>query len=199
MRAIDLDETGGMCLRYAVSNAHRSPLPFVWGLRIPLAWHPATVVELPRAARGRVAAAHGNGLPRAATEFVWPSLRCSSKLVDLTRPSRIDARTAVLCYVELARGTFSLRHESATLEIAGNAGVVTHAHVWTNNDADIGRTTPRRWWRPFAAEQALAAGPAVGAPGVLSDAVGAWNSARWIEPGETLQWEIHCRPVRNNS
>ena len=194
-RELVLDETGSLRAKYAVTNSHRSPLPFVWGLRIPVAWSSAMVIDLPRAARSRVAMSHGAGLPKAGSEFTWPSLRDGGKLVDLTRPSRIDARSAVLCYVELSRGRFALRSAAAALEIAGDPGIVSHAHVWTNNDTDIGRSTPRRWWRPFSPEQALAVGPAVGAPGVLSEALGSWNTARWIEPGETTQWEIHCRPT----
>jgi hypothetical protein len=133
-------------------------------------------------------------LPKAGSEFAWPSLRDGGKLLDLTRPSRMDSRSAVLCYVELARGRFTLRSNSAAMEVVGDPGLVSHAHVWTNNDTDIGRTSPRRWWR-FAPEQSIAVGPSVGAPALLSDAVGSWNTARWIESGETMQWEIHCRSL----
>jgi hypothetical protein len=193
-REIGLDDSGAMRVKYAVTNSHRSPLPFVWGLRMPMDWSPSLLLELPRASRSRVAASYGSGLPKAGSEFTWPSLRDGGKLIDLTRPSRIDSRSAVLCYVELSRGRFTLRSESAALEVAGDPGLVSHAHIWTNNDTDIGRTAPRRWWR-FAPEHTLTVGPSVGAPGVLSDAVGSWNTARWIESGETMQWEIHCRPV----
>ncbi len=198
-REIVLDDDGAIRVKYGVTNAHRSPLPFLWGLRIPLAWSGSMMIELPRAARSRVAASYGTGLPKAGSEFAWPSLRDGGKLIDLTRPSRIDARSAVLCYVELSRGRFTLRSDSGSMEIAGDSPTVSHAHVWTNNDTDIGRTTPRRWWRPFASEQTLVVGPAVGAPGMLSDAVGSWNTARWIEPGETTQWEIQCRSVANST
>lgn len=193
-RTIFLDE-GALRVRYAVTSTHRSRLPFVWGLRMALAWNPATSIELPRAARSRVAESHGAGLPKAGSEFTWPSLRDGGKLVDLTRPSRIESRTAVSCYVESPGGRFFVRSDASALEVAGDTGIVSHAHIWANNDTDAGRTTPRRWWRRFSPERTLAVGPSVGAPGMLSDAVGAWTTAHWIEPGETMQWEIHCRPA----
>jgi hypothetical protein len=197
-REIALDDAGAMRVKYAVTNSHRAPLPFVWGLRMPLEWSPSVEIDLPRASRSRVAAAYGPGLPKAGSEFAWPSLRDGGKLVDLTHPSRIDSRSAVLCYIELSRGRFTLRSGSAAIEVVGDPGLVSHAHIWTNNDTDVERTTPRRWWR-FAPEHTLAVGPSVGAPGVLSEAVGSWNTARWIDPGETTQWEIHCRPLAPSS
>jgi hypothetical protein len=36
-------------------------------------------------------------------------------------------------------------------------------------------------------------GPAVGAPDQLSEAVGSWGAARWIEPGETVTWDVRIR------
>jgi hypothetical protein len=142
-----------------------------------------------------VAVAHGEGLSPAGTEFVWPSLRDGGRLVDLTQPARLDARRAVLCYVELPHGRFVVRDGDAALEISGDEGVVTHAHVWADNDADTPGAAPRHWWWPRPPRRGLSVGPAVGAPGLLSDAVGAWRTARWVEPGETIRWTVRFRSL----
>ena len=177
-----------------VTNAQRAPLPFVWGLPIPLPWSAATLVDLPRGARSRVEQTFGEGLPAAGSEFAWPALRDGGRLVDLTHPAQLGTRRAVLCYVELPRARFALCVGDRVLEVTGDAGMLTHARVWISHDAD-GGPTGRRWWRRRESRRAISVCPAVGAPGRLSDAVGAWRTARWVEPGETIRWDVRLRSM----
>ena len=194
-RTISLDADGGLCVRYETTNTQRARLPFVWGCRLSLPWSASVVIDIPRGSRSRVAVAHGEGLSAAGTEFAWPAVRDGGRLADLSRPARLDARRAVQCYVDLPRGRFGVRDGDVALDISGDEGVVTHAHLWANNDADTPDAGPRRWWRPRMPIRALAVGPAVGAPGLLNDAVGAWRAARWVDAGETLRWTVRFRPV----
>lgn len=194
-RVIVIEADGALTVRYAVTNEQRTRLPFVWGCQLPLPWSGALTLDMPRGARSRVAMSSGEGLARTGSEFAWPALRDGGRLADLTRPASLESRRAALCYIELPRGRVAIHHGDAALEISGDAGVVTHAHVWVNNDADTPGDAPRRWWRRRHVQRAVAVGPSVGAPALLSEAVGAWRAARWIEPGETLRWAVRYRPI----
>jgi hypothetical protein len=194
-RVVTLEADGALLLRYAVTNAQRSPLPFVWGLPVVLPWGENISIDIPRGARSRVAAAFGEGLPPAGSEFTWPALRDGGKLTNLTQPTRSRPRRAVLCYVELPRGRIVLHDGDDALEISGNPGVVTHARVWINHDSDDRGAPPRRWWRRRSPRHAITVAPAVGAPALLSEAVGEWRAARWVEPGETIRWDVRFRSL----
>jgi hypothetical protein len=39
----------------------------------------------------------------------------------------------------------------------------------------------------------LAIGPASGAPDSLTEALGSWKGAQWLEPGETKEWTVTWR------
>jgi hypothetical protein len=192
-RTLALAEDGSLLVRYAVTNAQRTPLPFVWGLPMTFAWGPKFEVDLPRGAHARIAAAFGEGLPAAGSEFGWPALRDGGKLTDLSRPARLRPRCAVLCYVELPQGQFVIRSGGQALEISGTPGVVTHARVWIDHDGDSRGAPPRRWWRRHAARRGIGVAPAAGAPGLLSEAVSDWRTALWVQPGETMLWDVRCR------
>ena len=194
-RLVTLEADGALLMRYAVTNAQRSPLPFVWGLPMVIPWGPSIAIEIPVGARARVAAAYGERLPAAGSEFAWPALRDGGKLMDLAQPARLRPQCAVLCYVELPRGRFVIRDGADALEVSGNPGVVTHARVWADHDREEEGAPPRRWWRSHIARHAVSVAPAVGAPDLLSDAVGEWRTARWVEPGETLRWDVRCRAL----
>jgi hypothetical protein len=193
-RSVTIDDDRALVVRYAVRNAHSARLPFVWSSRLRLAWDPSVALEIARGSRSRVAESHGEGMAPPASEFAWPSLRDGGTLADLAHPAQLAAGRAVRCYIELARPRFVVRAGHAFLEVLGEPGVVTHAQVWINHDADIGAARPRRWWRKHQPVVALAVGASVGAPASLSDAVGGWRSARWLEAGETLEWTMRYRP-----
>ena len=192
-RTLALEANGALSVRYTVSNRQRAPLPFVWGMPLAMPWSEGLAIDLPRGARARVAESWGDGLAPQGSEFAWPTLRDGGHLVDLARPSLLGPGRAVLCYVELPRGRFSVRTPSGILDVRSDPGAVTHARIWINNGVDAPGSPPRRWWQRRTAVPSLAVGPAVGAPDLLSEAVGAWGAARWVEPGETLSWSISIR------
>ena len=192
VRSVALDVDGSLLAQYRVHNMHDATLPFVWSVPIPLPWERSVSVDLPRGARGRVAWALGEGMASAGAEFSWPSLR-GGKLVDLSRPAQLANGTALLCFVELAHGKFSVRAGGVTLEISGEPDVLTHARLHIINDAEIPGRPARRWWRRRPPLKMLAVGPSAGAPDSLSDAVGAWRSAQWLEPGATMVWTVRYR------
>jgi hypothetical protein len=192
-RTIALDAGGALTIRYAVSNTQRAPLPFVWGIPLTLPWSEQLAIDLPRGSRARVAESIGDGLAPQGSEFAWPALRDGGHLVDLSRPASLAPGRAVLCYVELPRARFGVRTPHGVLDVRGDPGAVTHARVWITNGVDAPGSSARRWWQRRAASPSLSIGPTVGAPDVLSEAVGGWGSARWIEPGDTVRWNISVR------
>ncbi|HYV96280.1 MAG TPA: hypothetical protein VE967_02365 [Gemmatimonadaceae bacterium] len=195
-RDVSLDAEGALVATYTVTSVHRARLPFVWGTQVALPWRSNVQIDVPRGTRSRVARSTGEGLAKAGSEFAWPALRDGGKLADLSRPATLEPRRSVQCYTELPRGRLTLRLGDVSLEIAGDAPHVTHAHAVVDHDADRPGDAPRRWWRPRAARRVILAGVAAGAPGDLAEAVGAWRTARWIEPGETLHWSVRYRSVR---
>jgi hypothetical protein len=167
-RVVTLEADGALRLRYSVTNGLRTQLPFVWHLPIPLPWDAALEIDLPRGARARLASASGEGLPNAGSEFTWPALRVGGGLIDVSRPAHMAEGRAVGCFVELPRGKLAVRTGAARLEMTSNATVVSHARVSVNHDAGAhGR--PRRWWHRHTPMVAVSAGPAAGAPDLLSD------------------------------
>jgi hypothetical protein len=198
-RTIALTSDDSLTIGYAVSNAQGNPVPFVWSLDIPVPWREAMAMELSRGGRARVASARGEGLPRSGSEFTWPALRDGGKLVDLSTPTHLMPRNAVSVHVELAREQILLRVDDSLLELSSSDGVISHAHLAVNNDADAENAPPRRWWRKHQAVQTIVAGPSAGAPSSLAEAVGAWNAARWVEPGATVRWSLQCRATTISS
>jgi hypothetical protein len=160
---------------------------------LPLAWDSGAQIELPRGARARVAESHGGGLATPGSEFAWPSLRDGGHLIDLTSPAALGRGRAVLCYVELPRARLVVRCGRHALEVRSAPGIVTHARVWVNNGHVSEDARSRRWWRRSVVQPSFSVGPAVGAPDQLSEAVGSWGAARWIEPGETVTWDVRIR------
>ena len=66
---------------------------------------------------------------------------------------------------------------------------VPHLGVWIN----------KQGWTPFRRERPylnVAIEPSLGAPDALSDALGDWKRAQWLEPGEVRSWSITWRARR---
>ncbi|HKS06742.1 MAG TPA: hypothetical protein VJR92_10550 [Gemmatimonadaceae bacterium] len=193
VRTVALDKDGSLLAQYRVHNMHDTTLPFVWGIPIPLPWDRSVAIDLPRGARGRVAWSVGRGLAASGSEFTWPSVRDGGRLIDLTQPTQLAQRSALLCFVELADGRFTVRAGKMTLEISGDSDVLTHARLHIVHDADLPGAPARRWWRRHRPMKTITIGPAAGAPDSLSDAVGSWRSAQWLEPGATMVWTVRYR------
>lgn len=194
-RTITLEPDGAVLARYTVTNSQRTPMPFLWNLPIGLPWHGAVRIDLPRGVRARVATSSGAGLPAAGAEFAWPALRDGGKLVDLSHPAQLGARRSVLCFVEVPRARVTVRVGNAVLDLSADPDIVTHARIWVNNDADAPDAPKRHWWRRHQAVREVSVGLSLGAPDALSDATAAWRTARWVDQGETLQWDVRLRPV----
>jgi hypothetical protein len=177
-------------LDYEARNHGTVRLPFVWGLRIPLPWDAAWGVELPAGTRMRLAAAWGQGLPAVGSAGPWPQLRVGSTLADLSTPARMPRGAGVVAYAAAPGGTCTLRTPDGAVAIAGSPALLTHLRVLAEHEAPLPGRAPHRFWHRGPRPRTASVAPTIGAPDALSDALGDWKGARWLEPGATLSWSL---------
>jgi hypothetical protein len=83
-----------------------------------------------------------------------------------------------------------------------NGVSVPRAALWIDRRGWSPSTPTKRWsaaLRPLRNARShanLMFGPCLGAPDTLSEALGAWDDAHWVEPGSTTRWSMTWRGVR---
>lgn len=193
-RSVVVSPAGEVRCDYAATNLGDQKLPFIWSAHPLLPLTDATRVGLPEGARVRVWAQHGVDLGGVGTEHRWPRLRSGGQLLDLSAPARAWRKPfACKLFVDLPPGEQEVQVTEGTDVLAArlDGGDVPHVGLWIN--AGGWNPLPRTSWLPWrkpAPYRNLAFEPAIGAADTLSDALGAWESAQWIEPGATRRWGI---------
>ena len=89
----------------------------------------------------------------------------------------------------MGAGRAAVEEANARLEVSFDTANVTHFGLWLN----------RGGWSPFARGKGyhnLAFEPCIGAPDSLTEALGQWRSASWLEPGQTREWSLTWRGTR---
>jgi len=185
VRAVRVEADGRVTMRYAATNRGEAPLPFLWSAHPLLALTERTRVHLPHGARLRVDAAHGLGAHDAAAEQAWPTVRVGGATLDASHPAAVGDGYACKLFLDLPAGPVvaAVEEDGARLEVAMDGGEVTHFGLWLNN----GGWTPFAGGRPY---RNLAFEPCIGAPDSLADALGRWDAAAWLAPGETRRWTL---------
>ena len=188
VRAAEVHGDGRVALRYAVTNRGTERMPFLWSAHPLLPLTPRTHLLLPEGARTRVYAEHGISLGGQRSEHRWPFVEVDGVARTLARPAAVADGYACKLFLDLPNDARRLAVEEggARLEVELDAGEVPHFGLWINN----------RGWTPFAGGAPylnFAFEPCIGAPDTLDDALGAWNSAAWLEPGETRRWTLTWR------
>ena len=179
---------------YAVTNLGEQKIPFLWAAHALLPLGPETRVVLPEGARMRVSAEHGIDLGGAGAEHRWPRARSGGQLLDFSAPGLAWKKPfACMLHVDLARSvrSVSVREGRERLTAAFGDGDVTHLGLWVNHGGwnPLPRTSWLPWRKP-APYRNLGFEPGIGAPGALSDALGSWDGASWIEPRATRRWTV---------
>ena len=197
-RTVTVRPDGSIDFAYAAENTGPHRLPFVWSSHPLFPLTAQTRIELPDGARTRVWSQHGADFGGPLAEQRWPRLRAARSMADLSWPGRaLSQPFACKLFVELPpRRTVLAIEEGATrLEMILDGATVPQVGVWIN----------RGGWSPFAARRPflpwrrrkpyfnLAIEPCIGAPDSLTEALGAWASAHWIEPRSTSQWSMAWR------
>ncbi len=83
--------------------------------------------------------------------------------------------------MDAAQGHTALVEEDARLDMSFDAAHAPFVAIWVNRKG--WSSHPKR--RP---QVNLSIGPSSGAPDSLTEALGPWKSASWLEPGETKEW-----------
>lgn len=193
-RALVVTPDGAVRCEYAVTNTGDFKIPFVWAAHPLLPLGRDTRLALPEGARVRVFSEHGIDLGGSGAEHRWPRARWGGQLLDLSTPARAFKKPyACMLYVDLPPEAQRLSvvdgDEELTAHLDGS--VVTHLGLWIN--AGGWNPLPRTSWLPWkkpAPYFNLGFEPSVGAPGMLSDAIGAWDAAQWLEAGATRAWTV---------
>ncbi|HET7564399.1 MAG TPA: hypothetical protein VFJ96_05355 [Gemmatimonadaceae bacterium] len=188
-RTVFVDPAGALVLRYAVTNEGTARLPFVWCAHPLFPLTPDTRLVLPESARVRVYTEHGIKLFGSDAEHVWPRLLTPAGVVDMSRPYDVAKRFACKLFLDMKGGYAAIEEEGVRLEVTFDASEVPNFGLWIN----------KRGWAPFRRKRPyvnFAFEPSIGAPDTVSDALGGWNSAHWLEGGETRRWGLRWRGER---
>lgn len=182
---------------YAATNIGTHRAPFLWAAHPVFPLTDATRIVLPQGARARVWMADGVELTGGETLHAWPKVRSGGTLVDVSRPAALGQRFACTIFVELPRTETSivLQEGRTRLEMLVHGREFTHTGIWINRGvlAPTERKRPFMRWRRPRTYSTLTIAPCLGAPESLADAIGDWETARWIEPGATARWAMTWR------
>jgi hypothetical protein len=183
-RSVRVGPGGDVLMEYAAVNDGAERLPFIWSAHPLFPMTPHTRLTLPDGARLRVFARHEIELGETRSEHRWPFVRGGGKLFDFVVPYAVAKRYACKLFLDMPEGHATLREGDVELSVAFDTGEVPHFGLWLN----------KRGWTPFRREDPylnLAFEPCIGAPDTLSEALGDWKSAAWLEVGEERRWSLH--------
>lgn len=191
-RTVRVTAEGVVEMRYEARNDGEAPLPFIWASRPFFPLSAETRILLPQRSRVRVASQHGIDLggtgTGAASEHQWPHLRLEKRVVDLSRPESVARKYAAKLFVDPVGGTVAIEEPPLRLELVVDPQEVPELGVWINRRA----IAPKKQRAP----NLIALQPGIGAPDSLAEAMGSWQSARTLAPGERLRWKVQWRARR---
>lgn len=198
-RTVTVRPDGAVEFAYAATNIGAARAPFLWAAHPVLPLGDGTRLVLPPGARTRAWMADGIALDTGDASHAWPRVRAGERVIDVTRPASLGARFACTLFVELPRTetVIAVQEGRTRLEMRVHGRELSHAGVWINRGAlaPTERKRPRLRLRRAATYSTLTIGPCLGAPESLADALGDWETARWIEPGATARWSMTWRVV----
>lgn len=186
VRDVFVGNSGAVEMRYAVSNDGDVRLPFVWSAQAMLPLGKSTRLVLPEGSRARVWSQEGVELGGQGAYVRWPRAIVGGKVVDLSRPDELARAYSCRIYFDPAVGRAAVEEDGARLEVSFDLERVSHVAV----------TFSKPGWSPFGKRRSariITLAPSIGSPDSLSEALGAWRDAAWLEPGETREWQLTWR------
>jgi hypothetical protein len=198
-RRITVHPEGSVAFAYAATNTGAHRIPFLWSSHPVFPLTPKTRLLLPDGAVTRLWSQRDVEFGKPGSEHKWPRLRSGSKLVDLSRPfNALGGDYACKLFVQLPRREVMVAVEEggSRLEMLLHGREIPTVGVAINRgSARAGGARRARWpfgntWRrtcTVSIERCL------GAPESLSDALGVWDDAHWLEPGGTARWGMTWR------
>jgi len=188
-RALQVHHDERIEIRYAVTNDGPDRLPFIWSAQPVLSVTKLSRIELPEGARVRVWSEHGINLGGPGAEHRWPRAFSAGKAFDLSRPETLGRAYACKLFVDMPAGMAAVEEPGARLEVSFDTLQVPYFGLTLHRAG--GSSLVRR-----KSELQIGFGPSLGAPDSLTEAIGGWKSAAWLEPGETRDWTVTWRGIR---
>ena len=185
-REVRVTPAGEVECHYEVANTGADRVPFIWAPQLSLPLTASTRIEVQPATRMHVYAQHDIALGVGATDLRWPMVRSSGKLLDMSNPWLVAKRYACKLFLEMREGRAAVIQDDVRLEASFSIEDVPHLGIWINRGA----------WTPFKRGKAytnITIAPCIGSPDTLEEALGAWKSAFWIEPGKPRRWSLTWR------
>ena len=179
---------GSVVMTYHAANDSSDRVPFIWSAHPLFPLTPQTQLLLPEGAPMRVYASHRVVMGDARSLHHWPFVRAAGRVLDFLTPYTVAKEYACKLFVDLpaGRGRARLREGHLELEVTFDTREVGQFGLWINKGG----------WSPFKRERPycnLGFEPCVGAPDTLSDALGDWKRAQWLDPGQVRSWSITWR------
>jgi galactose mutarotase-like enzyme len=207
-RTVTVDAGGDVRMAYELASRAEAAIPFLWSAHPLLPFSPGTRLDLPVAARVRVWSQHGVDLGGAGAEHRWPVLRAGGRDATPFGPHEVDFTFPALAtrrfggagqdgyscklFLDLPRAAagrtvrLGVEQEGARLEVEVDPAEVPHLGLWLNHGGGTGVAGGRPYYN-------LGFEPCSGAPDPLDVALGAWQGAQWLAPGETRRWTLTWR------
>ena len=202
-RTITVRPDGMIDFAYAASNIGAKRAPFIWAAHPVLPLTDSTRIVLPKGAKTRVWMADGIEVAGGDTLHAWPGVRSGGRLLDMSHPSALGEKFACTVFVELPKTETSIivQEGRQRLEMRVHGRELSHAGIWINRGvlAPTERKRPLLRLRRPRTYSTVSIGPCLGAPESLADALGAWETARWIEPDATARWTMTWRSIGTSS
>jgi hypothetical protein len=185
-RQVTIGPEGEIIMRYAATNTGRDRMPFIWSPQPLLPLTAQTHITLPPNAKTRVYAQENIDLFGAGADHLWPKLQGQKGRVDLSHPDSVARKYVCKLFVDMPSGHAAVQEGNSRLDVEFDAHEIPNFGLWIN----------KRGWTPFKrgkAYQNFSFAPCIGAPDSLSDALGEWKSAVWLEPGARREWTVTWR------
>lgn len=186
VRGLFVGGSGAVEMHYAVTNDGDMRIPFVWSSQAMLPLTKSTRLILPEGTRARVWSQEGVELGGQGAYLRWPRAVIGGKLVDLTRPDDVARSYSCRIYFDPATGRAAVEDDGARLEVSFDIAQIPH----------IGLSIFKRAWSPFKrvrSARTIAIAPSIGSPDSLTEALGSWRDAMWLDPGEKREWRLTWR------
>ncbi|HEX7123912.1 MAG TPA: hypothetical protein VF178_16160 [Gemmatimonadaceae bacterium] len=177
---------GSVTMTYHAVNDADDRLPFIWSSHPMFPLTEQTKILLPEGAPTRVYSAQKILLGDSRSMHRWPFVRAAGRVHDFLMPYQTAREYACKLFIEMPEGRARLREGDMELEVTFDTKEVGQFGLWLN----------KYGWTPFKRERGycnLAFEPCVGAPDTLSEALGDWKRAQWLEPGQVRTWSITWR------
>lgn len=179
---------GSIVMTYHAANDADDRVPFIWAAHPMFPMTPKTQLLLPEGAPVRVYASHKLVMGDSRSQHRWPFIRAAGRVLDLLTPYNVAKEFACKLFLDMPEGRARLRQDDCDLEVTFDTKEVGQFGIWLNKGG----------WSPFKRERPyvnLAFEPCIGAPDSLSDALGDWKRAQWLDPGQVKSWSVRWRAV----